>query len=455
MKALLFGVPIALVAVGLMAGCGHQVTALSSSGTDSDSPAPAAGSAEALIKWSMDKHKAMTGFSADAAVTVLADGKPASPPQRRTIHYLGPNFFRIEAKTQNGIVLTSVSDGRKQVEYANQASAPAASYPAPDSLGSAATTMLGDPGLCGSMLYRFFQGSAGYASVVDDSKGAPTLGEEQSGDGENARVVKFYGADQFGHVEALIGEKTGHVYRFAYDMEPRLKAITEQYAVDPAMKKKVLDQIATMKPGKDRDELAHKLKEIESIKIPKLIDDREIYSHVASNHDAILAKFDTTLPKGVVAVEVPSAPTDQPPVPIGHLAPDFEVAGLDGKPVKLSSLRGHVVLLDFWATWCPPCKKGLPETARLAKVGASQGLQVLAISAEQHDPVANFLKGQSYQLPAFIDANRVASDAYKADAIPTTAIIDAKGQLSAYFVGLQDPSTLRQALAKAGVTVGS
>jgi len=138
-------------------------------------------------------------------------------------------------------------------------------------------------------------------------------------------------------------------------------------------------------------------------------------------------------------------------VPVGQAAPEFEVASLTGETKRLSDLRGKVVLLDFWATWCPPCRKGLPETQQLHREFADKGLAVLAISDEDSKTVEPFLKQNSYSFPTYLDAKGAAGKIYKVEAIPTVVIITREGRLSAYMVGLQSPETIRAELKKAGL----
>lgn len=151
---------------------------------------------------------------------------------------------------------------------------------------------------------------------------------------------------------------------------------------------------------------------------------------------------------------VPSQPqdqTDDSPIPIGSPAPDFTVVGLpDKKPIKLSSLKGKVVMVDLWATWCPPCRESLPHTEAIYKDLAQKGLVVMATSDEDPATIQSFWKKEGYTMPVFQYAGEGMS-AYKVDAIPTVLIIDKKGNLANYFVGEQPESDLRAALKKAGV----
>src|SRR3569832_1026140 len=108
----------------------------------------------------------------------------------------------------------------------------------------------------------------------------------------------------------------------------------------------------------------------------------------------------------------------EPPVPKGKPAPDITVQGMNGKPVKLSSLRGKPVFLDFWATWCPPCRASLPHTQKLAKLHG-KNITVLAISNEDAKTIQSFMKENKYSYPAYRDTNNSAGTKYKVQGIPT------------------------------------
>jgi DsbE subfamily thiol:disulfide oxidoreductase len=113
----------------------------------------------------------------------------------------------------------------------------------------------------------------------------------------------------------------------------------------------------------------------------------------------------------------------------GRPAPDFNLASLgkDGR-VQLKSLAGKVVLLDFWASWCSPCRRTLPE---LERMGARHpGLVVLAVSVDEDRAKAvQFLKDQESSLMAVHDSKREVADAYGLQGMPTGFLIDRRGVL--------------------------
>jgi len=121
-----------------------------------------------------------------------------------------------------------------------------------------------------------------------------------------------------------------------------------------------------------------------------------------------------------------------PPLPVGTRAPAFTTTTLQGKPLSLRSLRGHVVLLDYWATWCGPCRMATPTMQALNRQYARKGLRVIGMSVDQPDSLAQvkpFVKamGMTYTITASPRANGRAQSAYNAHAIPAQYLIDKKG----------------------------
>ena len=124
----------------------------------------------------------------------------------------------------------------------------------------------------------------------------------------------------------------------------------------------------------------------------------------------------------------------------GTVAPDFTLQTLDGETqYQLSELKGQVVYLDFWASWCGPCRKAFPEVMELHKEYKDRGLEVLAISLDQAPgPAKKFIAQQGSQFPALFDAKKSAAVAYGVRSIPSTVIVDAEGKVAFSMIGF-DP----------------
>jgi thiol-disulfide isomerase/thioredoxin len=109
---------------------------------------------------------------------------------------------------------------------------------------------------------------------------------------------------------------------------------------------------------------------------------------------------------------VKRSPRSQAPATRGNPAPDFSLPQLDGKPLKLSTYRGKVVLLDFWATWCDPCREEIPHFVQLQNQYASQGLQVIGVSMDDSpDPVRPFYRQFKMNYPV-VTGNAKIGDLY-------------------------------------------
>jgi peroxiredoxin len=115
----------------------------------------------------------------------------------------------------------------------------------------------------------------------------------------------------------------------------------------------------------------------------------------------------------------------------GKPAPDFTLKQLDGKSVTLSDLKGSVVVLDFWATWCGPCRMGLPHINKVAKDRAADGVKVFAVNLQEDaSQIQPFLQQNNLSLPVLLDSDGAVAEKYKAEAIPETVIIAKDGTVS-------------------------
>jgi len=134
----------------------------------------------------------------------------------------------------------------------------------------------------------------------------------------------------------------------------------------------------------------------------------------------------------MIDVQSPGQPPETGPA-IGQLAPDFTLADLSGTPVTLSNLRGHVVLLDFWASWCPPCRLTMPNLETLRSRFADDGLVVVAVNLDISEEDARaYIEGEGYTefivlRGSLTEAEAVKADLYELAAIPHTFVIDRQG----------------------------
>lgn len=120
-------------------------------------------------------------------------------------------------------------------------------------------------------------------------------------------------------------------------------------------------------------------------------------------------------------------------------APDFSLPSLDGDPVTLSALRGQVVFLNFWATWCPPCREEMPSIERLHRELRIEGLAVLALDVgESPAVVARFVESFRLSFPVLLDADSEVSRRYGISGLPTTVLVDRSGRVVGGAVGPRD-----------------
>ena len=122
-------------------------------------------------------------------------------------------------------------------------------------------------------------------------------------------------------------------------------------------------------------------------------------------------------------------------------APDFTRETLDGKSFQLSALKGKVVLIDFWATWCPPCKAEIPHFKELYDQYRKKGLEVvgIALDAGGEKEVAPFARENQINYPLVAtDAQQLAEAYGGVRGIPTTFLIDKQGKIAKKYVGYQD-----------------
>ena len=139
---------------------------------------------------------------------------------------------------------------------------------------------------------------------------------------------------------------------------------------------------------------------------------------------------------------------------IGNVAPDFELPALDGKNLKLSDLRGKAVLLNFWATYCGPCKIEMPWFVELQKEYGPQGFQIVGVAMDDAstEDIAKFTKEMGVNYPILIGQESVGQSYGGVGVLPTTFFLDRDGKLIFREFGLQSRSVfvdhIKQALSQ-------
>jgi peroxiredoxin len=135
--------------------------------------------------------------------------------------------------------------------------------------------------------------------------------------------------------------------------------------------------------------------------------------------------------------EAPKAPLE------GKIAPDFALPDLAGRTTRLADQRGKVVLVNFWATWCPPCREEVPSMAKLNRLMAGKPFQMLAVSIDQggKEAVEAFFKEAGTELPVLLDADGATGKLYGLTGVPETFVLDKKGVILKKVIGAMDWSS--------------
>lgn len=128
---------------------------------------------------------------------------------------------------------------------------------------------------------------------------------------------------------------------------------------------------------------------------------------------------------------------------VGAKAPDFELKTLTGETVKLSDLKGKKVMLNFWATWCPPCKAEMPAMEEFHKEAGNDVL-ILAVNIDPHLDVKAFVDENGITFPIPLDAEDKVNEMYQVLSIPTTYFIDTKGNIGNKYIGAMNHDTMKQ-----------
>ena len=133
-------------------------------------------------------------------------------------------------------------------------------------------------------------------------------------------------------------------------------------------------------------------------------------------------------------------------------APDFTLEDLSGNAFSLSGMRGRTVLLDFWASWCGPCRSEMPVLERLQRQFAGQGLLVVGVNVDEpRETAARFIEQQGYTFTVLLDRRQETAMLYNARALPTLVLVDAEGNVKAYGRGTRSEAELRADLRRVGL----
>lgn len=136
-------------------------------------------------------------------------------------------------------------------------------------------------------------------------------------------------------------------------------------------------------------------------------------------------------PSGATAIAHEEAPR------IGYLAPNFRLTNLHGEEVSMASLEGKVVFINFWATWCGPCRAEMPSMEALYHDFKGKGLEILAVSSDMEgaSAVQPFVQRLGLSYPILLDTDFRVDDKYLIQSVPTTVLVDKNGVITHRLVG--------------------
>ena len=130
---------------------------------------------------------------------------------------------------------------------------------------------------------------------------------------------------------------------------------------------------------------------------------------------------------------------------------DFTLSDLQGNSWHLRDLKGKVVLVNFWATWCPPCRKEMPDLQALYDKYEDQGFVVVSISDEKAAKVQLFISERKITYPVLLDPGRKVNDLFQVEGIPKSFVYDREGKLVAQSIDMRTRNQFQQMLAQAGL----
>jgi peroxiredoxin len=139
------------------------------------------------------------------------------------------------------------------------------------------------------------------------------------------------------------------------------------------------------------------------------------------------------------------------PIPERPAAPEFDLKDPEDRPQRLADYRGKAVILNFWATWCPPCREEMPSMQRAHEAVSGDGIALVAINVgEDADTIEQFLTNYPVEFPLPMDLDSRVVQSYPVKGLPTTFVIDPEGRLAYVATGgreWDDPKLLNQVRA--------
>lgn len=166
-------------------------------------------------------------------------------------------------------------------------------------------------------------------------------------------------------------------------------------------------------------------------------------------YDFTMTGTDSANQPNDVASSAASSESADTGLAVGKTAPDFTLETLSGEQARLSDFRGKPVFVNFWATWCPPCRAEMPD---MQKLYDNEDIEILAVNLtdteKSEDGVATFVEEMGLTFPVLMDPKGDISSAYNVKAYPTSYMIDAEGKISYIAYGAMNYNTMVQEYEK-------
>ena len=157
----------------------------------------------------------------------------------------------------------------------------------------------------------------------------------------------------------------------------------------------------------------------------------------------LLAAVSPAFPKDRKAIE---ASRSKATSLVGNPAPDFTLPDLEQQIFHLADRRGKVIVLAFWATWCPPCRAEMPTFTNLQKELSPKDVMVIPVAVDEPAKASSFLKKKNLEVWSLVDRSHKVTLSYGASVIPKTFLIDRDGKVAKVFIGKCSEAELRNAI---------
>ena len=171
------------------------------------------------------------------------------------------------------------------------------------------------------------------------------------------------------------------------------------------------------------------------------------YTSVQPDQKTADKQFAWAAPEGSKDIAAADAEEGDAVALVGKAAPDFKLNGMDGQPVSMSDQKGSVVVLDFWATWCGPCRASLPGLNKMYKELQGKGMKAFAVDLEESKEKIQPVKAQLIpDIPVLLDEKSEVAKQYGVTGIPQTVVIGKDGNVKKVFIGSGNEAKIKQAV---------